>query len=168
MSTNIDSELSDVQDVYEPYVDESKDETEADYAGGTESLAMPDRSAYGGMMQEITASIRKAIDDERKYYANLDQPIKVNPNISGEIQFSRFDVALQPIMIVKEKRERGNTLITNYGTGSVYIGKHAGIMAGGTDTVTVIANGSRVIRTRRELWCVAATTASIDVQQEFD
>lgn len=172
MSNDIDEG---VQDTWTPYVDEP-DELNIggiDDAAGTDSyesplLAHPDQAPYAELLTQIVTSIREAIDKERKYFANIESNVvRVNPNSSGAVLFQRYSVPTVPIQIVREKLERGDITLVNSSGGTVSIGLHAGIIAGGTDTVSLAVGASRTIRTRMALWAIASAQAEIDVQEEF-
>ncbi|MCI0560652.1 MAG: hypothetical protein MN733_19375 [Nitrososphaera sp.] len=170
--------VHDADDVIEDYIDEPDEPSPDDYAGGSTptTLSLPDEAPRVAITNELATAIRQEIDRERKFYNDLGKTVvKVNPNVSGSVQFSRYSVPIiQAVQICREKRERGNIVITVHSE-AISIGLHAGIMPLGTDTVTVdgavVGGDVRVIRTRLALWAVsnsAINSADIDVQEEFD
>lgn len=163
---------NDVQDHIEDYRDDPDDPVGgADDAGGTTVqstlLGHPDQSAVAAVLQAFRTELHEAINRDREFYASLGKnAFRVNPNLSGSVQFGRYSLnSVVPQQIVREKPERGDTVIVCY-SGTAYIGLHAGIIPGGTDTVTIVANAGRTIRTRLALWAVG--DGVIDVQEEFD
>lgn len=164
--------MTDIQDNYQPYVDENDDENDYEEAGGTtpESLSLPDEAPRMELTDQMHAMVAKALETERKWFAGLSQSfVKTSPNVSGQVLFATFGVGatVQSMQICREKLERGDTVIVNYGPGAVSIGLHAGIITGGSDTVSIISGASRTIRTSRALWAVATVACTIDVQEEF-
>lgn len=116
----------------------------------------------------IEKLVRDAIANDRKFQASL----KDNPNASGYVQFRRYRVTANqpPIMILKEKEIRGDTVIVNYSEATVSIGLHSGITPLGLDTVSIVgASGGagRTIRTRQALYAVSSVDCDIDIQEEF-
>lgn len=164
----------DMDDEFVEYVDEHDEETRDEYAGGSSpaALSMPDESPRAEIIQELAQAVKQALDTERKYSEDIKRSAaRVTTNLSGEVFFQRFTVpANQAIQICREKELRGDIVITNpAGTGGdVSVGLHAGIMNGGTDTVTVVLGSSRVVRTKRALWAIASSGTPIDIQEEFD
>jgi len=184
MTATIADDTRDPQDQYGPYVDKQDEahgypSNDSVYAGADSDgnmanpgLAHPDQGPYAEILAQVASSILAAVKADMEYYARIKNPtLMVNPNVSGEVQFNTFGVTSQsPVMLVKEKTTRGDTVITNYGPGDVSIAKHNGLMMNGTDTVLIPAGSSRTVRYRGAIWSIASTTASamVDVQQEFD
>jgi len=165
--TNPEHEIEDHEDIEDPFAS----------GGGTSLYSHPDQTEEVRQTQIIDQSVNEAIETERKFYSELGKAIvRVNTNMSGSIQFRRYEInaAMGAVMIVKEKRDRGDTVITCYtADGIVSVGKQSGLTALGMDTVSVVGSllgVSRVIRTRSELWAITAsiTTVTFDVQEEFD
>ena len=177
-----------VDDEIASYVDKPDPFTEADYAGGTEEQyvedapariiselwAHPDQSQVGKLMGAIRTAVQQELDRERKIYQNLiESSVRVTTNLSGQILFSRYTVQTGfAIQICREKSMRGDIVVVNFTDPSiVYIGLHPGIIAGGTDTGSIVGSTTgtaRRMRTRRALWAIASAPATIDVQEEFD
>lgn len=165
-------DTNNVQDHIEDYHDEPDDPVGgSDDAGGTTALSTllghPDQAGVAQVLQEFRSALHEEIQREREFYATLGKTaMRVNPNLSGSVQFGRYTLSTgNAQQIVREKPERGDTVIVCY-SGTAYIGLHSGIMAGGTDTVSVVANAGRTIRTRLALWAIG--DGVIDVQEEFD
>ena len=170
MSIDNDNE----QDEYTNYVDENEDYG-TEVAGGSSpsSLALPDEAPKAEVIQQVVNDIARALQKERDFYTDIQKhAIRVTTNLSGQVLFARFSLTAVPIQIVREKDLRGDITIANFGSDPIYVGLHAGIILGGTDTARINAGAARTIRTRNALWAITGSTlgtaVEIDVQEEFD
>lgn len=171
----------DVVSVTEHYADDDRtvlEDEHVDIHDGENMLSFPDNTNAVVTLATATEMVRQAIDAERERYFDLNKGVlRVNTNKSGGIQFRTYQItaAMGPVLIVKEKENRGNLIINCLTTGEfVWIGDNPGITPGGSNTVAVVGNVSlyapRIVRTRKEIWAVtdSDTAVTFDVQEEFD
>ena len=163
----------DIQDEYTQYVDKPDDaETATAVPGGSSPsrYALPDETPRAELIQQVVTAIGQALTSERFRWAEAQKSaVRVTTNLSGQVLFGRFSANTQVIQICREKDLRGDITIVNFDAANpVYVGLHAGIIIGGTDTCRINAGSARTIRTRNALWAIASAAVEIDVQEEFD
>lgn len=168
--------MTNVQDEIVGHIDEHEEDTGADDASGTSpsSLSLPDQSPRAELITAIATAVAQAIEQERKHYDARRKGF-IETQSGGFVVFARYTVPVgEVIQICREKQGRKSVTITCYtDTATVSIGQHKGIMASGTDTVSVVGVPvtttplPRVIGTTQALWATASLEAVIDVQEEF-
>ena len=163
-----------IQDEITGYIDKGGDEDTVVPGGSSpDYLALPDEAPKAEVIQQVVNDIARALQTERDFYTDIKKhAIRVTTNLSGQVLFSRWSLTAQAIQIVREKDLRGDITIVNFGSDPAYVGLHAGIILGGTDTCRINAGAARTIRTRNALWAITGSTlgtaVEIDVQEEFD